>query len=288
MGNSLAQKHNAKSLLLFALPTIVMMVFMSMYIMIDGIFVANFVSPDALAGLNLVVPFTNILASAAVLVGAGGSVVISRKLGGGKDKEAKEEFSAIVLMTVLFGAVVTVLGVIFADPILKLLGTPDSLYHLDSVFDPAPRTEHTRKLILKTMHSLLAIWYRYSGLINVFCVITDNRSRLVIQPKHSPGIRKIAHGIFMIMFHHMFQSNVNLPRFQNITQPVYGAMPLSQHLIDFRALSNLILNFSRFLVPISIRTAEMVCNTLVSKIYLLDKISAIEQILLCPPITFFE
>ena len=78
MGNGLTQKHTAKSLLIFALPTIVMMVFMSMYIMIDGIFVANFVSPEALAGLNLVVPFTNILASAAVLVGAGGSVVISR------------------------------------------------------------------------------------------------------------------------------------------------------------------------------------------------------------------
>ena len=70
MGNGLTQKHTAKSLLIFALPTIVMMVFMSMYIMIDGIFVANFVSPEALAGLNLVVPFTNILASAAVLVGA--------------------------------------------------------------------------------------------------------------------------------------------------------------------------------------------------------------------------
>ena len=96
MSNGLTKQHNAKSLLIFALPTIVMMIFMSMYIMIDGIFVANFVSPDALAGLNLVVPFTNILASAAVLVGAGGSVVISRKLGSGQDKEAKEEFSAIV------------------------------------------------------------------------------------------------------------------------------------------------------------------------------------------------
>ena len=53
MSNGLTKQHTAKSLLVFALPTIVMMVFMSMYIMIDGIFVANFVSPDALAGLNI-------------------------------------------------------------------------------------------------------------------------------------------------------------------------------------------------------------------------------------------
>ena len=112
MSNGLTKQHTAKSLLVFALPTIVMMIFMSMYTMIDGIFVANFVSPDALAGLNLVVPFLNILASAAVLVSAGGSVVLSLKLGQGKDKEAKEEFTAIVLLTIGFGAIVTVLGVI--------------------------------------------------------------------------------------------------------------------------------------------------------------------------------
>ena len=153
MSNGLTKQHTAKTLLVFALPTIVMMVFMSMYIMIDGIFVANFVSPDALAGLNLVVPFLNILASAAVLVSAGGSVVLSLKLGQGKDKEAKEEFTAIVLLTIGFGAIVTVLGVIFADPILKLLGTPDSLYQV--------AYDYYSILVLFAIPTLLQVQFQY-------------------------------------------------------------------------------------------------------------------------------
>ena len=178
MSNGLTRQHTAKSLLVFALPTIVMMVFMSMYIMIDGIFVANFVSPNALAGLNLVVPFTNILASAAVLVGAGGSVVISRKLGGGKDKEAKEEFSAIVLITVLFGAVVTVLGVIFADPILKLLGTPDSLYQ--EAYD------YYSVLVLFAIPTLLQVQFQYffvaagAPTLGMSCVIAGGVTHIIL------------------------------------------------------------------------------------------------------------
>lgn len=178
MSNSLTQQHTAKSLLLFALPTIVMMVFMSMYIMIDGIFVANFVSPDALAGLNLVVPFTNILASAAVLVGAGGSVVISRKLGGGKDKEAKEEFSAIVLMTVLFGAVVSVLGLIFADPVLDLLGTTPSLYQV--------AYDYYSVLVLFAIPTLLQVQFQYffvaagAPTLGMVCVIAGGVTHIIL------------------------------------------------------------------------------------------------------------
>ena len=178
MGNGLTQKHTAKSLLVFALPTIVMMVFMSMYFMIDGIFVANFVSPDALAGLNLVVPFTNILASAAVLVGAGGSVVISRKLGGGKDQEAKAEFSAIVLITVLFGAVVTVLGFVFADPILNLLGTPESLYQV--------AYDYYSVLVLFAIPTLLQVQFQYffvaagAPALGMTCVIAGGVTHIIL------------------------------------------------------------------------------------------------------------
>ena len=178
MSNSLTQQHTAKSLLLFALPTIVMMVFMSMYIMIDGMFVSNFVSPDALAGLNLVVPFTTFLASAAVLAGAGGSVVISRKLGGGKDKEAKEEFSAIVLMTVLFGAVVSVLGLIFADPVLDLLGTTPSLYQV--------AYDYYSVLVLFAIPTLLQVQFQYffvaagAPTLGMVCVIAGGVTHIIL------------------------------------------------------------------------------------------------------------
>ena len=178
MSNGLTKQHTAKSLIVFALPTIVMMIFMSMYTMIDGIFVANFVSPDALAGLNLVVPATNILASAAVLVGAGGSVVLSLKLGQGKQKEANAEFSAIVLITILFGAAVTVLGTIFADPVLNLLGTPESLYQV--------AYDYYSMLVLFAVPTLLQVQFQYffvtagAPTLGMVCIIAGGVTHIIL------------------------------------------------------------------------------------------------------------
>ena len=153
MSNGLTKQHTAKSLLVFALPTIVMMVFMSLYTMVDGIFVANFVSADALAGLNLVIPALNILASAAVLVSTGGSVVISRKLGECRDREAMEDFSGIVFLTIAFGAAITVLGLLFADPVLRLLGTTDLLYGV--------AYDYYSMLVLFAVPCLLQVQFQY-------------------------------------------------------------------------------------------------------------------------------
>lgn len=178
MGNSLAQRHTAKSLLLFALPTIVMMVFMSIYTMVDGIFVANFVSADALAGLNLVIPALNILASLSVLVSTGGSVVISRKLGEGKDQEAREDFSFIVLLTILFGAVITLLGIIFADPVLKLLGTTELLYSV--------AYDYYSVLVLFMIPCLLQVQFQYffvtagAPSLGLICVVAGGISNVIL------------------------------------------------------------------------------------------------------------
>lgn len=178
MGNGLTQRHTAKSLLVFALPTIIMMVFMSLYTMVDGIFVANFVSPTALAGLNLVIPALNVLASAAVLISTGGSVVISRKLGEGKDQEAKEDLSSIVLLTVLFGAVITVLGLVFADPVLRLLGTTDLLYPV--------AYDYYSMLALFMVPCLLQVQFQYffvaagAPSLGLACVVAGGVSNVVL------------------------------------------------------------------------------------------------------------
>lgn len=178
MGNGLTRRHNAKSLLIFAMPTIIMTVFMSLYTMVDGIFVANFVSADALAGLNLVIPALNVLASLAVLISTGGSVVISRKLGEGKDQEAKEDLSSIVLLTVLFGVVVMILGIVFADPVLQLLGTTESLYQV--------AYDYYSMLILFTIPCLLQVQFQYffvtagAPALGLICVIAGGVSNVVL------------------------------------------------------------------------------------------------------------
>ena len=178
MSNGLTQRHNAKSLLMFAMPTIIMTVFMSLYTMVDGIFVANFVSADALAGLNLVIPALSVLVSLSVMVSAGGSVVISRKLGEGKEREARQDLSMIVLLTVLFGAIITVLGLIFAGPVLRLLGTTDGLYQV--------AYDYYSVLILFTIPCLLQVQFQYffvtAGAPNLglWCVVAGGVSNVIL------------------------------------------------------------------------------------------------------------
>lgn len=178
MNNSLTMKHNARSLLKFAMPTIIMTVFMSLYTMVDGIFVANFVSADALAGLNLVIPGLSILVAFSVLISAGGSVVISRKLGEGKETEARGDLSFLVMLTVAFGAVVTVLAQIFARPILGVLGATENLYSV--------AYDYYQMLAMFTVPCLLQVQFQYffvtagAPTLGLACVVAGGVSNVVL------------------------------------------------------------------------------------------------------------
>lgn len=178
MSNSLTKKHNARSLLKFAMPTIVMTVFMSLYTMVDGIFVANFVSADALAGLNLVIPGLSVLVAFSVLISAGGSVVISRKLGEGKEDEARGDLSCIVLLTVLFGAAVMALALVFARPILGVLGATENLCGV--------AYDYYQMLAMFTVPCLLQVQFQYffvtagAPTLGLVCVVAGGVSNVVL------------------------------------------------------------------------------------------------------------
>ena len=178
MNNSLTMKHNARSLLKFAMPTIIMTVFMSLYTMVDGIFVANFVSADALAGLNLVIPGLSILVAFSVLISAGGCVVISRKLGEGKETEARGDLSFLVMLTVAFGAVVTVLAQIFARPILGVLGATENLYSV--------AYDYYQMLAMFTVPCLLQVQFQYffvtagAPTLGLACVVAGGVSNVIL------------------------------------------------------------------------------------------------------------
>lgn len=109
MSNSIAKDFKLFSLLRFALPTMVMMVFMSLYTIVDGIFVSRLVGADALSSVNIVYPVINLLIAAGVMLASGGSAVIAKKLGEGKEKEAKEDFSFLVLFGFILGVLMMVL-----------------------------------------------------------------------------------------------------------------------------------------------------------------------------------
>lgn len=121
------QKWSAASLLHFAFPTIVMMVFMGLYTIVDTIFVARFVSTDALSAINIVCPVINLTVGLGTMIAAGGSAVVSRKMGAGLEQEAKEDFTLLVLAAAGIGAAILICGTLWLNPILLALGASERL-----------------------------------------------------------------------------------------------------------------------------------------------------------------
>lgn len=127
-GNSLAQDFRTGSLLKFTAPTVIMMVFMSMYQMVDGVFVSNFVGENALSALNITYPVPSIIIAVSVMLTTGGSAIIAKNMGEGKQREAKENFSFIILTGLLVGVLFQILGLLFLKPVIRLLGATPALF----------------------------------------------------------------------------------------------------------------------------------------------------------------
>ena len=122
MNIKLSDHFTYRKLLRFTLPSVVMMIFSSVYGVVDGFFVSNFVGKTAFAAVNFIMPFLMILGSVGFMFGAGGSALVSKTLGEGDIQKAKRYFSLIVYTSFIVGAVIAALGIVFIRPIAGLLG----------------------------------------------------------------------------------------------------------------------------------------------------------------------
>lgn len=127
MSHSINGHFTPASLLKFAAPSIIMMMFMSLYTIIDGIFISRFVGSNALSSLNIVYPIINIVFCHCTMLGTGGNAIISRYMGEGKDKEAKECMTQFVVISLLISIVILVLTHMNLTSISRILGASDLL-----------------------------------------------------------------------------------------------------------------------------------------------------------------
>lgn len=127
MSNSIAKDFKFFSLLRFALPTMVMMIFMSLYSIVDGIFISRLLGTNALSAANIVYPVISIVFAVGIMLSTGGSALIAKKLGEGKEREVREDFSFLTLVSFLFGIAILLIGNIFIEPIVRALGSTDAL-----------------------------------------------------------------------------------------------------------------------------------------------------------------
>lgn len=126
--NILSQEFNKHSLMKYALPTIIMMVFMSTYIVVDGIFVARFINEDGLSAVNMVTPIINFVIALALMLATGANATIGKFMGEKKDNEAKELFTVIYIVGIILGIITSIIILVFSEIILNLLGINDILY----------------------------------------------------------------------------------------------------------------------------------------------------------------
>ena len=123
----LSDHFSYSKLLRFTLPSIVMMVFTSIYGVVDGLFVSNFVGKTAFASVNLVMPFVMILGGMGFMLGTGGTALVSKILGEGDPDSANRTFSMMVLFTLALGAVLSAAGIVFMRPVSRFLGATDAM-----------------------------------------------------------------------------------------------------------------------------------------------------------------
>ena len=109
-------------LLRFTLPSIAMMIFTSIYGVVDGIFVSNFAGKTAFAAVNLIIPYLMVFSTLGFMVGTGGTALVSMTLGMGDRKKANELFSLLTYTALIGGALLTVLSIAFMRPAARLLG----------------------------------------------------------------------------------------------------------------------------------------------------------------------
>lgn len=123
----LSEHFTFKKLLRFIMPTVIMMIFTSIYTVVDGLFVSNFVGKTAFAAVNLIMPVLMAFGALGFMVGAGGSALVAKVLGEGDRNKANAYFSMLIYFMIGAGLVLSVIGEIIIEPLSAALGAKDEM-----------------------------------------------------------------------------------------------------------------------------------------------------------------
>lgn len=127
MAMDMSRHFTVRKLLRYTAPSIAMMIFESIYTLVDGLFVSNFAGATALAAVNFAFPIAMIIGTVGFMMGTGGSAIVAKTLGEGDAERANRYFSLLVYTTIVSGVIFTVIGLAVLRPLLVLLGATGDL-----------------------------------------------------------------------------------------------------------------------------------------------------------------
>lgn len=151
----LSDHFGYKRLLRFTVPSILMMVFTSIYGVVDGFFISNFVGKTPFAAVNFMMPFLMVVGAFGFMFGTGGSALIAKLMGEGNDTRAQRVFSLLIYATFLSGVIIAIISIIYIEPIAKLLGAEGALLEYSVIYS---------RIILLALPFLM-LQYAFSSLL---------------------------------------------------------------------------------------------------------------------------
>ena len=125
MDTALSKKFNIKEIFKFTIPSVIMMMFFSLYTIIDGIFISNYVGTLALGALNIIFPFQCLCIGLAIMIATGGSAIVARYLGENENEKAKSLFTLFVVFEIFVAILMLLIGLVFQEQIVYLLGASE-------------------------------------------------------------------------------------------------------------------------------------------------------------------
>ena len=123
----LSDHFGYRRLIRFTMPYILMMIFTSIYGVVDGFFVSNFVGKTPFAAVNFIMPFLMVVGAMGFMFGTGGSALIAKTMGEGNEEKTQKIFSLIVYAIILSGVAIAVVSIIFLKPIAIFLGADSGM-----------------------------------------------------------------------------------------------------------------------------------------------------------------
>jgi putative MATE family efflux protein len=118
----------------FVLPSILLMMFISVYVLVDSVFISRYVGQQALAGQNIVAPLYTVAFAVGIMFATGGGALIAIKMGRGDSEEANYNFTSLLVIGIVFGIIATIVCLIFKNSIVSMLGGKGMLLHYGSIY----------------------------------------------------------------------------------------------------------------------------------------------------------
>ena len=128
MSVGLDKKISLKSIIIFTLPTMSTMIFLSLYTIVDGVFISRYVGAQALSATNIVYPVINLVLGVSIMMSTGGSAIVAMLLGEKREKKARSIFTSLTIVVFFIGILISVFCNLFIKNIIYLAGSTEDLY----------------------------------------------------------------------------------------------------------------------------------------------------------------